>query len=71
MQNLFAKLKGTEIHITSNSKEIKNGSVFVAKIGKNVDGHAFVKNALSLGAAVVLHSKPVEESLKSDFPKQH
>jgi UDP-N-acetylmuramoyl-L-alanyl-D-glutamate--2,6-diaminopimelate ligase len=68
MQNLFATLKGTEIHITSNSKEIKNGSVFVAKIGKNVDGHAFIKNAILLGATVVLHSKPVEESLKSDFP---
>ena len=49
-----------------NSKEIKEGDLFVPIIGENVDAHRFIESALEIGAAsltsehdgVVLAEKP-------------
>lgn len=40
--------------IATDSREAKNGDLFVAIKGENVDGHNFVKQALDNGAAVAL-----------------
>ena len=43
-----------------NSKEITDGDVFVARKGKNSDGHLYIKDAIYNGAAVVLAQFPLE-----------
>ena len=47
---LNQKVKG----ISSNSKDIKPGYIFVAIKGKNFDGESFVKEAKSKGAFLIL-----------------
>lgn len=52
------KVKGNlDIDITSvvsNSKEVKNGSVFVAINGFSSDGHQYIEDAVQKGASVVI-----------------
>ena len=48
--------------ITWDSREVKPGSLFVALPGQKVDGHAFVRQALTAGALVVLVSQPIDAS---------
>ena len=57
-----ADLAGIEIsEITSDSRNVKPGSIFVAVEGLTVDGHSFVENAINAGCAaiVVRQSYPV------------
>ncbi len=51
--------------ITHDSREIKNGYIFVAVQGEKMDGFAFIENALQGGAAAVI-SKRKKPAL---FPK--
>jgi UDP-N-acetylmuramoyl-tripeptide--D-alanyl-D-alanine ligase len=44
-----------------NSKEAKVGSFFAAFVGENLDGHLYVKDAISNGAKFALVSKSVTE----------
>ena len=44
-----------------NSKEATAGTFFVAFIGENVDGHAFINEAISNGSAFALVSKSVDQ----------
>lgn len=48
--------------LTQDSREVREGSVFVAIKGHNVDGHMFIENAISKGASVVI----CEESYYTD-----
>ena len=40
--------------VSENSKEVKNGTVFVARRGLNFDGNNFIREAISLGACAVV-----------------
>ena len=40
--------------VTQNSKEVKNGTLFVALKGNRVDGHNFVKEAENSGAVAAV-----------------
>ncbi|MCX5699328.1 MAG: UDP-N-acetylmuramoyl-L-alanyl-D-glutamate--2,6-diaminopimelate ligase [Candidatus Omnitrophica bacterium] len=52
------KIAGLEIKgITSNSKEIKKGFLFVAIKGNRQDGNHFIKEAISRGAGIVVVEK--------------
>ncbi len=51
--------------ITSNSKEVQQGYIFVAIEGTQLDGHQFVEEALQRGASYVL----VEKELKNADPR--
>lgn len=44
-------------HLTSDTREVKPGSVFVALKGENTDGHSFIDQALKAGATAVVHRK--------------
>jgi len=44
-------------HLTSDTREVKPGSVFVALKGENTDGHNFIEQALQSGATAVVHRK--------------
>ena len=63
--DLDVEIKG----ISSNSKEVKEGDLFVAIKGFEVDGHKFVNDAIEKGASAII----IEEGcdLKSfDVPKE-
>lgn len=47
----------------SDSRQVREGSVFVAIAGERVDGHDFVAKAAQLGAAVVLVQHEVEAAV--------
>lgn len=69
------KINEIEIEdIAYNSRNCKEGFIFVALIGETVDGHRFVKNAYDNGARVFLLQKGMESnkfvmSLPSDVIK--
>lgn len=43
--------------VTTNSKAVKNGDLFVAVIGVNNDGHKYVKSAIDNGASCIVVDK--------------
>ncbi|MDE7153219.1 MAG: UDP-N-acetylmuramoyl-L-alanyl-D-glutamate--2,6-diaminopimelate ligase [Muribaculaceae bacterium] len=69
LSELIAAIRVTEIigdpeimvsEITSDSRKVTSGSLFVAVNGVNTDGHAFIDKAVAAGAvAVVAQHKPV------------
>lgn len=55
LQNLYKQLKaGYFAGVTSDSREVKPGFVFVAVRGTRSDGHDFLDTALALGAAALV-----------------
>ena len=48
--------------LTQDSRDVQEGSVFIAIKGHSVDGHMFIENAISKGASVVI----CEESYYTD-----
>jgi len=46
--------------VTNDSRRVKPGTVFVAMAGTQTDGHRFVDDALTRGAACIVHEKAVE-----------
>ena len=49
--------------VTSDSRKVQPGSLFVAIKGEKFDGHDFAASAMAQGAAAVLVQKPVEENI--------
>ena len=49
--------------ITSDSRNVKPGTVFVAVCGEGRDGHEFVAEAASRGAVLVVAEKPVKTAV--------
>ena len=60
--NVDRDVTGIEI----DSRLIKEGAVFVAMRGTQVDGHSFIGKAIELGAAVVVCER-LPESLSDDI----
>jgi UDP-N-acetylmuramoyl-L-alanyl-D-glutamate--2,6-diaminopimelate ligase len=46
--------------IAYDSRDVHQGSLFVALVGLHADGHRFIADAVRRGAVAVLHSAPVE-----------
>ena len=46
--------------LSTDSRTIKNGELFIALKGDNFDGHNFIHDALKKGAGAVVHFPPVE-----------
>jgi UDP-N-acetylmuramoyl-tripeptide--D-alanyl-D-alanine ligase len=53
--------------VSIDSRNIQNGDLFIALIGDNVDGHKYVANALSKGAAAAMVSY-VPDDVDEDAP---
>lgn len=53
--------------ITSDSNQVKQGSVFVAIKGQQSDGHAFIKSALNSGATMVVVENLPKEAKPLSF----
>src|SRR3954452_15216180 len=45
--------------ISDNSKDVKEGYLFVALSGYSVDGHGYIKDAVRLGAAAVIGEQDI------------
>ena len=67
------KVKGSlDIEITGldkDSRNIKEGSLFVAIKGFDADGHEYVESAIKQGAKAVLLQEGVETSLLKSIPE--
>jgi UDP-N-acetylmuramoyl-L-alanyl-D-glutamate--2,6-diaminopimelate ligase len=55
--------------ITSDSRLVTEGTVFVAVKGTQVDGHQFVEGALKAGASVIVFVDPNVEKFSVGFPE--
>jgi len=69
---LDAKLFGQDVLMTGVSKDtrdIHSGDLYVALVGENFDGHQFVNNASSAGAAGALVSELQAEEPESTIPQ--
>ena len=49
------------IDITRDTRQVVNGSLFIAVIGAKVDGHDLINEAIEKGAKVIIHSKDIED----------
>lgn len=54
--NIFSNREGV-LHATSNSKEVRDGGIFIARKGLRVDGNNFIEEAIKNGASYVFCSK--------------
>ncbi len=70
LSNLLEKCKIISIHgekdvevesITSDSRQVKEGSLFVAVEGINTDGHDYIGKAIEQDVLVVVYDKPIFE----------
>ncbi len=55
------------LNITSDSREVKEGSLFIAIKGFDVDGHQFIKNAIENGAKVILVNESEIKNIISEI----
>lgn len=49
--------------VSIDSRQIEQDSLFIALIGENFDGHNFVKQAITLGAKVVLVNHKIDDEI--------
>lgn len=70
LKELIEKCKIVEIHgddnvdvknITSDSREVAKGSLFIAVEGINTDGHDYIAKAIEQDVLVVIYDKPIFE----------
>ena len=47
----------SEIFVTSNSREVIDGAIFIAISGFKIDGHNYIKEALQNGASYIVAEK--------------
>lgn len=47
--------------LSLSSKEMTEGTLFVALVGNVVDGHSFIPEAITNGASVIIHEKELSE----------
>ncbi len=47
--------------ISTDSRKIKPGYIFVAVEGKTIDGHLFINQAIKNGATVIVHKKSIQK----------
>ena len=55
------------IGISTDSRDIKEGDLYIAIAGEKVDGHSFLTDVFDKGASSALVSKPVDESRKKQI----
>ncbi len=46
--------------ITSDSTQVREGDLFIARRGLRTDGHLFIKDAISRGAVCIIYDKPAD-----------
>ena len=49
--------------VTIDSRQVKEGSLFVAISGSNSDGHSFIEDAICKGASLIIYDKNIDVKL--------
>ena len=49
--------------ITQDTREVKDGAIFIAIVGAVVDGHQFVDQAVAAGAKMIIAQEPVQTTV--------
>ncbi|MDH4201711.1 MAG: UDP-N-acetylmuramoyl-L-alanyl-D-glutamate--2,6-diaminopimelate ligase [Phycisphaerae bacterium] len=57
---LLALVQSNGLGVCADSRQVRQGDVFVAVCGTQVDGHDYIDTALSQGAAYVVTQRPVD-----------
>jgi UDP-N-acetylmuramoyl-L-alanyl-D-glutamate--2,6-diaminopimelate ligase len=57
---LLAMVQSNGLGVCSDSRQVRQGDVFVAVCGTQVDGHNYIDKALSNGAAYIVAQRPVD-----------
>jgi UDP-N-acetylmuramoyl-tripeptide--D-alanyl-D-alanine ligase len=60
--------KTVPTHVTTDSREARSGSLYVAKPGEHADGHSFVAAAFAAGAVLALCEREVTDDGGMPFP---
>ena len=47
--------------LSLSSKEVTEGTLFIAIVGNVADGHTYIADAISYGASVIVHEKELDE----------
>ena len=55
----LVRVSNGQVGICNDSRKVKPGDCFVAIVGDKLDGHDFIDNALTNGAAYIVSEKPV------------
>lgn len=55
-------------HVTTDSREARSGSLYVAKPGERADGHSFIAAAFAAGAVLALCEREVADDDGRPFP---
>ena len=55
------------IGISTDSRDIKEGDLYIAIAGEKVDGHSFLTDVFDKGASSALVRKPVDKSRKKQI----
>ncbi len=55
-------------NLDSDSRNIKEGDMFVAIKGFDVDGHEYIKDAISKGAKVILAESDIDKKIIKEIP---
>ncbi len=61
--SLLAILESEVSSVTSNSKHVQKGSIFVAISGETIDGHRFIHEAEKAGAILIVGEQTPQQSL--------
>ncbi|MCW8091631.1 UDP-N-acetylmuramoyl-tripeptide--D-alanyl-D-alanine ligase [Alteromonas sp. ASW11-130] len=71
-QQTNGRLEGKDCEVTNistDTRTLKPGDVYLALVGDNFNGHSFVKNAQRSGAAAVIASEKIESDLPTIYVK--
>jgi len=63
MQGVLKGCEATFTSVSTDTRSLKGGELFVALVGPNFDGHSFIAAATKAGAVGVVVSRPVETTL--------
>ncbi|WP_199315503.1 UDP-N-acetylmuramoyl-tripeptide--D-alanyl-D-alanine ligase [Aerosakkonema funiforme] len=55
--------------ISTDTRSLMPGEVFLALRGENFDGHKFVRSAVEKGAIAIITERDVDDKLPADFPE--
>ena len=78
LKKILAKLEGLKVrgdidlkvkNIASDSKSIKEGDMFVAIKGFDMDGESFIMEAIENGAKVIMAQTDIDKKILKEIPK--
>lgn len=55
--------------ISTDTRSLMPGEVFLALRGENFDGHKFVRSAVDKGAIAIITERDIDDKLPADFPE--